>query len=129
MRNFKRLTATVEQTAETFVLFDGEEFKNFDRLHELVGNDYDGLNDDLMDGITELTGTSWKYNKYENAEAVLTIRFDFEPTKCYSVKPEFMDYWGSECTEDYVVTEEEVKYLAAEWGKSFEELLEQLEEV
>lgn len=82
MRNFKELTATVEQTGETFVLFDGEEFQNFDRLHELVGSDYEGLNDDLMDGITEWGGTSWKYNKYENAEAVLTIRFDFESSEC-----------------------------------------------
>ena len=35
--------------------------------------------------------------------------------------------------EEYVkaniITEEEARYLAAEWGKSFEELLEQLEEV
>ena len=47
----------------------------------------------------------------------------------FIVKTEFLEYWGDECTEDYVVTEEEVKHLAAEWGKSFEELLEQLEEV
>lgn len=129
MRNFKRLTATVEQTDETFVLFNGEEFENFDRLHKLVGSDYEGLNDDLMDGITEWGGTSWKYNKYENAETVLTIRFDFEPAKCYRVKPEFLEYWGDECTEDYVVTEEEARYLATEWGKSFEDVLNQLEEV
>lgn len=79
MRNFKKLTATVEQTGESFVLFNGQEFENFDRLRELVGNDYEGLNDDLMDGITELTGTSWSYNKYDFAEVALTIRFDFEP--------------------------------------------------
>ena len=47
----------------------------------------------------------------------------------FIVKTEFLEYWGDECTEDYVVTEEEVRYLAAEWGKTFEELLEQFEEV
>ena len=49
--------------------------------------------------------------------------------KKYRVKPEYYDYWVIDDIENNTVTEEEVKHLANEWGKSFDDLLEQLEEV
>lgn len=77
--NFKKLVATVKETEETLVLYDGGEFKNFDRLRELLGKDFNGVNDDLMDGITDWGGTEWTHTIYKDAEAVLTITFTFTP--------------------------------------------------
>lgn len=77
--NFKKLVAEVIETGETIVLCDGAEFKNFDRLHELLGKDYDNVNDDLMDGITERDGTTWTHSVYRLGEVEKTIRFTFTP--------------------------------------------------
>ena len=50
------------------------------------------------------------------------------PDKYYRVKPEHYDAWGaSEIT--HVVTEKEIKRLAAEWDKTKDELMEQVEEI
>lgn len=81
MMNFNKLTATIENTGEMFVLYNGEEFQNFDKLLKLVGNDYDELHAELMEGITELNGISWNYKKDRDTEEVLTIKFDYEPTE------------------------------------------------
>ena len=80
--NFKKLTATVEQTGEHFVLYDGVDFLNFEKLEKLVGKDFDSLNDDLMNGPSETTwyGTdpmNPTYTKYEKCEPILTIRFAY----------------------------------------------------
>lgn len=49
--NYKKLEAKILQTGETFILFDGKNFQNFNRLHKLLGGDYVNVNDDLMNGI------------------------------------------------------------------------------
>lgn len=46
--------------------------------------------------------------------------------KTYKIKPEFLSAWGSETTEDTVITEAEVERLAREWGMDLEDLKEQL---
>ena len=46
--------------------------------------------------------------------------------KTYHIKPEYLDLWGSECTEETIIDENEVERLSAEWGIPVEELLEQL---
>ena len=48
--------------------------------------------------------------------------------KFYTIKPEYLSLWGEDCTEDTVITEDELQRLAAEWEKPAEDLLEQLEE-
>jgi hypothetical protein len=50
-------------------------------------------------------------------------------TTFYTIKPEYLSMWGEDCTEDTVIDSAEVERLAAEWGKSVDELLEQLTEV
>ena len=77
--NFSRLTAKVNQTGEEFVLYDGSEFQNFNRLHEILVSDYENVNDNLMDGITERDGEEWTHFIYENGEVVLSITFTFTP--------------------------------------------------
>ena len=52
-----------------------------------------------------------------------------EEMKRYRIKPEHLDEWGEDVTEDYIVTEEELAYLARQWEKPVEELLEDLEEI
>lgn len=47
--------------------------------------------------------------------------------KRYTIKPEYLDKWGA--SDDYIVSEAEAHDLAAEWDMSFEDVLEQLEEV
>ena len=44
----------------------------------------------------------------------------------YTVKPEYLDQWGEDVTEDTIITQDELERLAAEWDKPVEELLEQL---
>jgi hypothetical protein len=44
----------------------------------------------------------------------------------YHIKPEYLPLWGSECTEDTIVTEDELQRLADEWEKPLDELLDQL---
>lgn len=45
----------------------------------------------------------------------------------YWVKKEFAEYWGTDY--DILVTEEEIEDLAREWGKTVDELKEQLVEL
>ena len=49
--------------------------------------------------------------------------------KNYTIKPEYLSLWGEGCTEDTVITENELQRLAQEWEKSEEELLDQLREI
>lgn len=44
----------------------------------------------------------------------------------YKIKPEFLDLWGEDATEDTVITESDLEMIARGWEKSPEELLEQL---
>lgn len=47
--------------------------------------------------------------------------------KKYRVNPDYFDLWDA--NEDDIMSESEVRGLAAEWDMSFEDVLEQLEEV
>ena len=47
--------------------------------------------------------------------------------KKYRVNPDYFDLWDA--NEDDIMSESEVRDLAAEWNMSFEDVLEQLEEV
>ena len=47
--------------------------------------------------------------------------------KKYRVSPDYFDLWDA--NEDDIMSESEVRDLAAEWDMSFEDVLEQLEEV
>lgn len=47
--------------------------------------------------------------------------------KKYRVNPDYFDSWDA--NEDDIMSESEVRDLAAEWDMSFEDVLEQLEEV
>lgn len=44
----------------------------------------------------------------------------------YKIKPEFLDLWGEDATEDTVITESDLEMIARGWEKTPEELLEQL---
>ena len=59
-----------------------------------------------------------------------------EPVEKYRVLDDYIDQWyGSADSEDIEEkqeegwTEEEVEKLAQEWGKSYDELMEQLEDI
>lgn len=49
-----------------------------------------------------------------------------EKIKEYRIKPEFIDLWGEDCTTETVVTEEQITSLARDWGKTVDELKEQV---
>lgn len=49
--------------------------------------------------------------------------------KYYKIKPEFIELWGNNASEDHIVTENEVEWLASEWGNTVENLFKQLEEI
>lgn len=44
----------------------------------------------------------------------------------YTIKPEYLSQWGEQTDEHTIITEEELADLAKEWGKSEEELKQQL---
>jgi len=87
MAQFNKLTAEVSDGAgnvvDSFVLYDGGRFDNFDKLHDFVGRDYTNLNDDLMDGPSSDTWGSEDpmhpiYRKYVCGEVWLEIHFTYE---------------------------------------------------
>lgn len=47
----------------------------------------------------------------------------------YMVRPEYRDLWSNDPEWDGIVTDDEIRRLAREWGKTVEELMEQLEEI
>lgn len=49
--------------------------------------------------------------------------------KNYRVIPEYRDLWSNDPDWDGIVTDDEIRRLAREWGKTVEELMEQVEEV
>ena len=49
--------------------------------------------------------------------------------KKYLVWPEYRDLWSNDPKWDGTVDEKEIKRLASEWGKTVDELMEQVEEV
>ena len=51
--------------------------------------------------------------------------------KLYRILPEFYDNWtdSADYEHDSIVTENEIKCLAAEWGVSVDDLMEQVEEI
>ncbi|MBO7662795.1 MAG: hypothetical protein J6U01_05450 [Clostridia bacterium] len=52
-----------------------------------------------------------------------------EGKKMYKIKPEYMDLWGEDATEETIITKEELEMIARGWEKDPEELLDQLIEV
>ena len=94
--NYKKLEAKILQTGENFILFDGKNFQNFNRLHKLLGEDYVNVNDDLMDGITDAGGREWTHTVYKNGN-VLTIMFKFTP----AITQELMDTISSYMDDDF----------------------------
>ena len=97
--NFKKLEAKVLQTGEKFILFDGKNFQNFDRLHKLLGNDYDNVNDDLMDGITDWGGMEWTHTVYGLQDEKLTISFQFTPVITQELMNTISSYMNDEIRE------------------------------
>lgn len=77
-KKIKNLKAIVTgEIEETFDLIKDGEYVGFNHLQELVGNDYDDLNDDLMEGNLTM------YTKYNDAEAVFISisRLDLRTSK------------------------------------------------
>ena len=66
-RNLKAIV-TGKVNEEFYLIKDGK-YVGFNHLEELVGSDYDNLNDDLMSGDYS------EYHKYELLECVMTIQF------------------------------------------------------
>lgn len=57
------------------------------------------------------------------------IKEDMMMEKRFYIKEECLELWGYDCTEDTIVTYQDVKDAAYAWGKSIDELLEQLIEI
>lgn len=81
MMDFNKLTVEKKSTGEVKVLYDGENFKNFNWLAAEVGgsnsDEYIGLNDNLMDG-KHANGAVFEHTRYKNAEPVETYIFTYD---------------------------------------------------
>lgn len=44
----------------------------------------------------------------------------------YKIKPEFVNMWGSDATEESIITDDDLEMIARGWEKSIDELLPQL---
>lgn len=53
----------------------------------------------------------------------------FEFAANYSIKPEYVEYWGDIATADEDISVDEIFRLAFEWDTTVESLIEQIEEV
>lgn len=71
-----------------------------------------------------------KENGIETASGADILAYANGPTeKTYSVKAEYADRWTEDATYPLIVTESEISRLAAEWGVSFCDLLDQVDEI
>lgn len=110
IENIKNLKAIVTgEIEETFDLIKDGEYVGFNRLHELVGEDYDNLNDDLMEGGLTM------YTKYKDAEAIFYISFkigfeDFqkEALEGNGVENDAGQVWVNVDGEQYMVNIDDV---------------------
>ena len=66
-------------------------------------------------------------NDKEKISNELRFYYGMMIEKKYRVNPDYFDLWDA--NEDDIMSESEVRDLAAEWDMSFEDVLEQLEEV
>lgn len=46
--------------------------------------------------------------------------------KHYHIKPEYIDLWGSDATDETIIDDADVNRFASDWDKTREEILEQL---
>ena len=69
------------------------------------------------------------FQTWENVWEQINDEMRENGMKNYRIKEEYLDRWGEDVTEDYIVTQEELERLASEWEIPVEELLEQLEEI
>ena len=44
----------------------------------------------------------------------------------YKIKPEYIDLWGADATEDTIITDEDLEMIARGWEKNPDELKDQL---
>lgn len=44
----------------------------------------------------------------------------------YKIKPEFLDLWGEDATEETVLTEQDVEDIARGWDKRPDDVMDQL---
>lgn len=49
-----------------------------------------------------------------------------ENTMLYTIKPEYLNLWGEDATEETIIDAAEIERLSEEWGKPIEELMDQL---
>ena len=44
----------------------------------------------------------------------------------YKIKPEYLDLWGEDATEETIITDEDLEMIARGWEKTPDELMDQL---
>lgn len=76
----------------------------------------------------------WQHSRGDYAddepnEGNMVFVDEIQPPKSYHIRPEYLHLWGSECTEETVIDERELRRLSGEWGISVDELAEQLVEI
>ena len=68
--------------------------------------------------------------KQENVQGYLKelIRKDMKGAKpmTYKIKPEFLDLWGSDATEDTIITEDDLEMITRGWDKTPADVMDQL---
>nr|DAK18682.1 MAG TPA: hypothetical protein [Caudoviricetes sp.] len=71
-----RIDAKINSTGEVFNLYNNGKFQNFERIHAIFGEDYDDVNDNLLDGPAV---NGWEYTErvYHFAEEVESVTFTY----------------------------------------------------
>ena len=66
----------------------------------------------------------------ENVQGYLKelIRKDMKGAKpmTYKIKPEYLDLWGSDATEDTIITEDDLEMITRGWEKTPADVMDQL---
>lgn len=73
---YNRIDARINSTGEVINLYNNGEFQNFERIHAIFGEDYDDVNDNLLDG-PDVNGWEYTEKVYEFAEEVESVTFTY----------------------------------------------------
>ena len=77
-------------------------------------------------GVSKYNPDADEYEEYWYPSDKQKEQIGWKIIKTYTIKPEYIDRWGSEANEETIVTEYDVTRLAEEWSMTTDAVLEQL---
>ena len=77
-------------------------------------------------GVSKYNPDTDEYEEYWSPSDRQLERIGWKVIKTYTIKPEYLELWGDDATEETIISEPELQHLAEEWNRSVDDLLQQL---